>query len=297
MTRWLITGATGQLGTALQVQLGARDGDDVRAVGRADCDLADEAAVRGLLREADDDTVVLNAAAYTAVDAAETDEVTAHAVNALAPGWLAEEAAQRGARLIHVSTDYVFSGDAPLGVDGTPRGYDVDDPTGPISAYGRTKLAGEQAVLAAMPTAAVVRTAWVYAATGTNFVRTMLRLEGERETLDVVDDQTGNPTYAPDLAAGLSALADRMGDDDAPHGVLHAAGSGTATWCELARAVFAAAGADPERVRPTTSAAFVRPAPRPAWSVLSPLSWTSAGLDPLPPWRSSLDRCLGALRA
>ena len=287
-TAWLVTGATGQLGTDLQAVLA---GADVTAVGRDRLDLTDEAQVRAVVTRWRDDAlargarpVVVNAAAYTAVDAAEADEATALRVNGDAPRWLAEELAGRG-RLVHVSTDYVFAGDAR-----TP--YAADDRPDPRTAYGRTKLAGEQAVLAVDDDSVVVRTSWVYAAHGSNFVRTMLRLERERDTVSVVDDQTGSPTWSADLARGLvqAALAPARG-------VLHATNSGTTTWCGLAREVFALTGADPARVLPTSTADFPRPAPRPAYSVLDPASWQAAGLDPLPPWQPSLRACLAQLDA
>jgi dTDP-4-dehydrorhamnose reductase len=226
----------------------------------------------------------LNAAAYTAVDAAETDEDTAFMVNGAAPGWLAEELAGRG-RLVHVSTDYVFAGDAT-------RPYGVDDEPAPRTAYGRTKLAGERAVAAADDDALVVRTAWVYAAHGTNFVRTMLRLEAERDTVSVVDDQTGTPTWSHDLARGLVEAA-----LSPARGLLHATNTGVTTWHGLARLVFELVGADPDRVLPTTTDAFPRPAHRPAYSVLDPASWTAAGLTSLPPWEESVRSCVTRLRA
>jgi dTDP-4-dehydrorhamnose reductase len=186
---------------------------------------------------------------------------------------------------VHVSTDYVFAGDAT-----TP--YEVDAPTGPKSAYGRTKLTGERAVRAALPGASwVVRTAWVYGGTGSNFVRTMVRLERSHATLDVVDDQRGAPTWSRDLARGLVALARAVtgpdGSRPAP-GVYHCTNAGDTTWYGLARAVFAELGADPDRVRPTTTDRFPRPAPRPAYSVLADTSWRAAGLRPLPHWRDAL---------
>ena len=187
---------------------------------------------------------------------------------------------------MHVSTDYVFPGDghAP---------YEPDDATGPRSAYGRTKLAGEQAVRALLPAGGyVVRTAWLYGAAGNNFVKTMARLEGERETVDVVDDQHGSPTWSADLAAGL---ADLVATRPKP-GVYHAANAGSTTWYGLARAVFEELGADPHRVRPTTTDAFPRPAPRPAYSVLSTRSWQAAGLRPLRPWREALRLALAQMR-
>jgi dTDP-4-dehydrorhamnose reductase len=227
--------------------------------------------------------VVVNCAAYTAVDAAEEDEETAFAVNAAGPALLATACARAGARLIQVSTDYVFPGNAD-------RPYDVHDETGPQSAYGRTKLAGELAVREILPDAShVVRTAWLYGATGANFVKTMVRLEGERETVSVVDDQRGSPTWARDVAAGLLALA---GSDVAP-GVLHATNGGETTWHGFTQAIFEELGADPARVLTTTSDAFPRPAPRPAYSVLSPRAWDEAGLPPLQDWRSALAEAFG----
>jgi dTDP-4-dehydrorhamnose reductase len=289
---WLVTGAGGQLGTDLQTVLGQRARDTVTALGRAELDLTDEQQVRAVVRRWLAGTsgrrpVLVNAAAYTAVDAAETDEATAQLVNGAAPGWLAQELAGRG-RLVHVSTDYVFDGAAA-----TP--YGVQHEPAPRTAYGRTKLAGERAVAAVDGDAVVVRTAWVYAAHGSNFVRTMLRLEAERDTVSVVDDQTGSPTWSADLARGLVQAA-----LSPARGLLHATNTGATTWFGLARLVFELAGADPARVLPTTTDAFPRPAPRPAYSVLDPASWTMAGLPALPPWPESVRACLeqlGALRA
>ena len=266
--RALVTGAGGQLGSDLLAVLGP----SARGVTRAELDVTDEAAVRRAVRDAD---VVLNAAAWTDVDGAETAEGAAYAVNATAPALLAAAARESGARLVHVSTDYVFAGDAT-----TP--YDVTDPTDPRSAYGRTKLAGERAVLDAG--GYVVRTAWVYGATGRNFVKTMAALERQRETLTVVDDQRGSPTWSYDLATGLAELA----RSDAPPGVYHCTNTGEATWCDLARAVFEELGADPARVMPCKTEDFPRPAPRPAYSVLSDRAWRDAGLTPLRPWRDAL---------
>ncbi|MGY1857880.1 dTDP-4-dehydrorhamnose reductase [Modestobacter sp. SYSU DS0290] len=287
-TAWLVTGAAGQLGTDLQRLLA---GSDLTPLGRSQLDLTDEAQVRGVVGRWRDDAVargarpvVLNAAAYTAVDAAETDEATAQRVNGEAPGWLAEELAGAG-RLVHVSTDYVFAGDAR-----TP--YGVHDEPAPRTVYGRTKLAGERAVAAAGGDAVVVRTAWVYAAHGSNFVRTMLRLEAERDTVSVVADQTGSPTWSADLARGLVELAGTP-----VRGVLHATNAGSTTWHGFAREVFALSGADPDRVLPLTTAEFPRPAPRPAWSVLDPAAWHAAGLSPLPAWQESLRACLAELGA
>jgi dTDP-4-dehydrorhamnose reductase len=285
---WLVTGARGQLGHDLLEVLAARPDDDVTGLGRAELDLTDETATRAAVRRwlagsRGDRAVLVNAAAYTAVDAAETDEATAQIVNGDAPGRLAEEMAGRG-RLLHVSTDYVFDGTAT-------EPYPVDAPTAPRSAYGRTKAAGERAVADAGGDATVVRTAWVYGRHGGNFVRTMVRLEREKETLAVVDDQVGSPTWSADLAAGLVELGAR---EAAAPPVLHYTNSGAVSWFGLARAVFEEIGADPQRVRPTTTEAFPRPAPRPAYSVLDGSAWVAEGLTPPRPWREALTEAMSA---
>lgn len=259
---------------------GTAAGIPIRGVGSSEVDITDPQAVAAAVEPG---SVVINAAAYTAVDAAETDEDRAAVVNGTGPGVLAAVCADKGARLVHVSTDYVFAGDAT-------EPYRVDAPTGPRTAYGRTKLAGERAVLEALPTAHVVRTAWVYTGDGNDFVATMRRLEGERDTLRVVDDQRGCPTYARDLADGLLELASRA--DGIPGGILHATNAGEATWFDLARAVFEEIGADPERVHPCRSDEFVRPAPRPAYSVLDDSAWIGAGLTPFRPWREALHEAI-----
>jgi dTDP-4-dehydrorhamnose reductase len=285
MTSVLITGARGQLGSDL-VAVAAAAGIPAQAFGSRELDITDpdavDAALTAFARAATGDdvtgrAVVINAAAYTAVDDAEADPDSAYAVNAAGPTHLAQAAARLGLGLIQVSTDYVFPG------DGT-RPYEVDDPTGPHSVYGASKLAGEQAVLEGYPEAHVVRTAWVWGVTGGNFVKTMAKLESARPTLSVVDDQRGTPTYSADLAAGLLELAAA----DLPGGVLHLTNAGETTWFDFARAIFVELGADPERVQPTTTAAFPRPAPRPAYSVLSPAAWVGAGLTPLRHWQDAL---------
>jgi dTDP-4-dehydrorhamnose reductase len=296
-TAWLVTGAGGQLGRELVELLAARRDDDVVAAHRDRVDLADEAGTRTAVRSwlaaataAGRRPVLINAAAYTAVDAAETDEAAALVVNGAAPGWLAEELAGAG-RLVHVSTDYVFGGAVPRGT--TPRPYRTDDEPVPRTAYGRTKLAGERAVTAVGGDALVVRTAWVFAAHGRNFLRTMadLATAGE-EPVAVVDDQIGTPTYAHDLARGLVAAA-----LSPARGVLHATNGGRTTWWGFAREVFTRLGADVERVVPMDSSRLQRPAPRPAWSVLDPAAWLAASLPALPPWQDGVRRCVDALRA
>jgi dTDP-4-dehydrorhamnose reductase len=275
--RWLITGSHGQLGSDLQLVLAGVPGAQVHAVDIEDLDITDSAAVAGAFGSFTPD-VVVNAAAYTAVDPAEADEDAAYRVNATGPAVLAGAVARTGGRLIHVSTDYVFAGDAS-------RPYEVDDPTAPRSAYGRTKLAGEVAVRELLPDASyVVRTAWVYGAAGANFVKTMARLERERDTVSVVDDQRGSPTWSADLARALVELA----TSTAPTGTYHCTNSGDTTWFGFTQAIFTELGADPARVLPTTTDAFPRPAPRPAYSVMSDSAWRAAGLTPMPGWRDAL---------
>lgn len=276
--RWLITGARGQLGTHLAAHLTATSDDHVTAVSRHDLDITDATAVHTTVRAARPD-VIINAAAYTAVDAAETNEPTAYRINATAVNHLGHAAHTAGARLIHVSTDYVFDGEAH-------HPYEPDDPTGPRTAYGRTKLAGEHAAHA--HGAHIVRTAWVYGGPGANFVHTMLRLATERPTIDVVDDQIGSPTNVADLATALIELA----RSPLPPTLLHYTNTGQTSWYELARAILAYAGHDPDRIHPVTSHQFPRPAPRPQWSVLSTNAWTAAGLTPPAIWEAAMTRSL-----
>jgi dTDP-4-dehydrorhamnose reductase len=271
--RWMVVGAGGQLGTDLLLAL---RGQEVASFTRADLDVTDGDAVARAVA-AVVPSVIVNAAAYTAVDAAESDEASASVANAIGPGLLAAAAAVTGARFVHVSTDYVFDGEAT-----TP--YDEAADTAPRSAYGRTKLEGEHAVIREAPDAYVVRTAWVYGATGNNFVKTMAKLERDRDTVSVVDDQRGSPTWSYDLARGLVALA----SSGAPGGIYHCTNAGETTWFGFTRAIFEELGADPDRVLPTTTAAFPRPAPRPPYSVLGNRRWLAAGLDPLPHWRDAL---------
>ena len=288
MLSLLVTGGLGQLGRDV-VAAAARAGvTEVRAPGSAELDITDGAMVSDAVAAATAGTrlVVINAAAYTAVDAAEeAGAARAEAVNAEGPANLAQACAAHRAHLVQVSTDYVFAGDGAAP-------HAVDDPTLPRSVYGRTKLAGEQAVLRSDVSAHVVRTAWLYGAHGGNFVRTIARLAAERDTLWVVDDQHGNPTWTADLADGLVALAQVA--DRVPPGVLHCVNAGATTWFGLARAVFEEIGADPERVQPCTTAEFPRPAPRPANSVLDTTGWSAAGLPALRPWRSALTAAVAA---
>lgn len=280
--RWLVVGAEGMLGRDLVTVL-RRDGEDVTAAGRRKVDVLDLASCRAGVEGHD---VVVNCAAWTAVDDAETHEADAFAVNAVGAANIARAAAAADARLVQVSTDYVFDGEAtsPYAEDAAPA---------PRSAYGRTKLAGEWAALAEAPEALVVRTAWLYGEHGPNFVATMARLAGQRERLSVVDDQRGQPTWTMDVAAAIHRLVAA----DAPSGVWHATAAGETTKWGLARAVFEQLGLDPERVDPTTSDAFPLPAPRPAYSVLGKDRWDTAGVAPLRPWQEALAESVVAVCA
>ncbi|WP_443060210.1 dTDP-4-dehydrorhamnose reductase [Streptomyces sp. NBC_00444] len=277
---WLVTGAGGMLAQGVLGRL-AEAGEQVVALDRAALDLTDRIAVQQAL-ELHRPALVVNCAAWTAVDDAETREAEALAINGDGPAHLAAACASTGTVLLHVSTDYVFAGDAE-------EPYAEDAPTAPRSAYGRTKLAGEQAVLKTLPEHGyVVRTAWLYGTGGPNFVRTMIRLAGERETLDVVNDQRGQPTWSADLAGLLLALGCGALAGTAPAGVYHGTSSGETTWYGFTREIFRLLGTDPDRVRPTTSEAFVRPAPRPAYSVLGHDRFRAAGIEPPRDWRAAL---------
>jgi dTDP-4-dehydrorhamnose reductase len=272
MVRYLIIGAGGMLGHDLAAALAGRD---VVALARADLDITDLESVRAATRGTD---VVINAAAYTRVDDAESEETAAFAINATGAGNVALAAAESGAILVHYSTDYVFDGTAT-----TP--YPEDHPTHPVTAYGRTKAAGERLVLERGPERTfLLRTAYLYGEHGPNFTKTMLRLAADNETVSVVTDQVGQPTWTADVAEQTLALLDA---DTAP-GVYHATNSGSASWFEFARAIFETAGLDSERVLPTDSEHYVQRAPRPKYSVLGHHAWTTAGLAEPRDWREAL---------
>lgn len=273
------------LGADVVSELSGR-GHTVVPLGRDGLDVTDvdavAAAADGAFRDAD---AVINCAAWTAVDDAEEQEAAAFALNAVAPQLLARAAHRAGAAIAHVSTDYVFAGDAD-------QPYPEDAELAPRSAYGRTKAAGEWAVAAASPRHWVVRTAWLYGAGGGCFPRTMARLAVEREELTVVEDQIGQPTWTVDVAAQLAALIENR----APWGTYHATAGGSASWFEFASAVVDATGRS-ARVLPTTSDAFPRPAPRPAWSVLGHQRWHAAGIAPIGPWRDRWEAAADAVLA
>jgi len=272
VTRLLVTGAAGMLGRAT-VAAAQRLGHEVTGLTRADLDICDAAAIEDALRRLRP-TAIVNCAAWTDVDGAEEHGDLAQRANGIAPGLLAVAATAADAHLVHVSTDYVFDGRSH-------EPWVESDPVAPLNVYGRTKLAGEQAVLQDWDGRhAVVRTAWVYGEGGTNFVDTMLRLGADRDEISVVTDQVGRPTWTGHLAAALVELAERREDT----GVFHATGPGAVSWYEFAIEIFDRAGIDC-RVVPTTSDAFPRPAERPAYSVLG--TERDPGVH-LPPWQEGL---------
>lgn len=291
--RILVAGRSGQLATALAALDGSEPGLEIVTLGRPALDLGDPQGVTAHVAALRPDLVV-NAAAYTAVDKAESEEAEAMRINAAGAGALAEAAARAGVPLIHVSTDYVY--------DGEKAGpYVESDPVNPLGAYGRSKLAGEAAVAAVGGVHAVLRTAWVYSAVGANFVKTMLRLAADRPEIKVVADQTGHPTYAPDLAAAVVAMGRRL--DAAPQdrslqGVFHLAGPDPATWFDLASEVMAISkelGGPSATIVPIPTEAYPTPARRPKNARLDMARIRDAYGIVLPPRRESLRRCLGLL--
>jgi len=287
-----VTGTAGQVVTSL-IERGAAAGHEVIAIGRPDLDLADPASVVRALEAAAPD-VIVSAAAYTAVDKAETDSDLAHAVNGAGPGAVAQAAKALGVPLIHISTDYVF--------DGTlDRPYVESDPTGPTGVYGASKLAGERAVLDGHDNSAVLRVAWVYSPFGNNFVKTMLRLAGDRDELGVVGDQVGNPTSALAIADGIIQVATNMVADGSPElrGVFHMTAPGEASWADFAQAIFAASaarGGPSASVRPIATADYPTPAARPANSRLDCRLIARTHGVTLPDWRTSLDDVMDRLQ-
>lgn len=293
--RLLLFGHTGQVATEIRRLAGPDLA--VTALGRDRADLTDPAACAAAITGADADAVI-NAAAYTAVDRAEDEEALAHLVNATAPGAMARAAAARGLPFLHVSTDYVFDGQGG-------RPWREDDPTGPLGAYGRSKLAGERAVAAAGGVHVILRTAWVFAGHGSNFVATMLRVGRDRDRLTVVDDQLGGPTPAAAIAAALvtmarglsESLAEGQGAGPEKTGIFHFAGSPAVSWCGFAREIFARAGWEKTpAVDPIGTADWPTPAARPASSVLDCSRIERAwGID-RPDWHAGLGPVIAELR-
>jgi dTDP-4-dehydrorhamnose reductase len=284
----LVIGRTGQLAVALK-EIG---GDDVVATGRPETDITNASALAAAIR-AHQPALVVNASAYTAVDKAESEPDVAHAVNATGVKRLATVCAQHGLPLIHVSTDYVFSG-----VTGRP--YQTDDPTAPTNTYGKSKLEGERAVAELCPRHLILRTSWVHSPWGTNFVRTMLRLASSQREISVVTDQLGNPTYAPNLAAAI-LVAGRLciaDSSNAPWGTYHVTDAGSTSWYGLACEIFRNAelrGLPRITVKPISTAEYPTPARRPANSQLDISSFQNQfGLE-LPHWREGVAACVNRL--
>ena len=281
--RILLTGRNGQVGWELERTLAPFG--EVIALDRKQLGLADEASIRRATRAAAPN-VIVNAAAYTAVDRAESEPVLASAVNGVAPGILAEEARSGNALLVHYSTDYVFDGEK-----GVP--YREDDPTSPVSVYGRSKLEGEQAIQAAGCRHLILRTGWVYAARGNNFVRTMLKLARERGELSVVGDQTGSPTSAHELAAATATL---LAQGPPADGIYHLSAAGETSWYDYALAIISLTGLVDTKVRRITTADYPTAARRPRYSVLSNEKIRNAAGIALADWRAPLEAVCRALR-
>ncbi len=271
------------------LRAGERAGHELVGVDLPEIDITDQAAVQALLGyvrgEAGGLDGVVNCAAWTDVDGAESSEAAARAVNAQGAGNLARACAQAEMPLVHISTDYVFDGVAPLDGDGRPCPYRESDPTGPRSVYGSTKLEGEEQVRAASPRHTIVRTAWLYGVDGKNFVETMLRLAGEREAVQVVTDQIGSPTWSGHLAPALLGLLERQ-----VSGLVHLTGAGQVSWNGFAQEIFRQAEVSC-RVEEATSEQMARPAPRPAWSALES---EREDVLPMPPWQDGLAGYLAA---
>jgi dTDP-4-dehydrorhamnose reductase len=271
------------------MRAGERAGHELVPVDLPELDITDVSAVSALVARLQEEPAslqgIVNCAAWTDVDGAESKRAQAHAVNVDGASVLATVALQGEIPLLHISTDYVFGGIAPLDRDGRPRPYRESDPTGPRSVYGATKLEGEGVVLGASPENTVVRTAWLYGVDGSNFVDTMLRLAGERDSVAVVTDQLGSPTWSGHLAPALIGLLERR-----VTGLVHLTGGGHVSWNGFAQEIFRQAEVDC-RVEPTTSDQFVRPAPRPAWSALES---EREDVLPLPPWQDGLAGYLAA---
>ncbi len=282
----LVFGTTGQLG--IELARAAPRGTLLLAFGREAADLTHPAACAALVASTDAD-VVINAAAYTAVDAAESDRETARLVNAEAPGAMAGAAAARGLPFLHVSTDYVFDGSGA-------RPWREDDPTAPLGVYGATKLEGERLIAAAGGAHVILRTSWVFSAHGRNFVRTMLRLGAERDTLSVVYDQQGGPTAAADIAGALWTIARAFTDGRGQTGIFHYAGAPAVTWADFAEAIFAASSLPSKpAIRRIATADYPTPARRPANSMLDCTRIGAAYGIGQPDWRPSLARVIREL--
>ena len=291
MMRILVTGKEGQVDTSLQT-LGDKLGLEIIRIGLPEIDLSQPETLEAPVRDARPD-VIISSAAYTAVDKAETEAELAQTINGDAPGALARLAAELDIPILHLSTDYVFAGDKH-------GAYDETDTPAPASVYGKTKLSGEDQIRAATDNHVILRTAWVYSPYGNNFVKTMLRLGETRDELNVVADQYGCPTYAPEIARALLAIAQQVAVDRDPtlRGVFHLTGHGETNWAEFAEAIFAGAearGRKPVRIKPIPASEYPTPAKRPANSRLNGDKLDDTYGLRLDPWRESLDDCLDQL--
>ncbi len=285
--RTLVIGKDGQVGHELSRM--SWPGDDLVSVGREACDLSNQQSIRDLVRRVAPE-IIVNAAAYTAVDKAETERDRCFAVNATAPRVLAEEAAQLDALLIHYSTDYVFNGEKS-------EPYLENDTLDPLSVYGASKAAGEAGVAGAASRYLLLRTTWVYGARGKNFLLTMLRLAQDRPELRVVDDQIGSPTSAGAIAAATSRLIGQYSGSAAavPSGVYHMTAGGATSWCGFARAIFSAGDGPKPNVLPITTAEYPTPAKRPRNSVLSNEKFERTFGFRLTPWQTQIADVLSAM--
>ena len=281
---WLVTGGSGQLGIAVSEELDSR-GMTFTAVGSKDLDITNTNLVRDFVAQ-NSPLVIVNCAAWTDVDGAEADEESAFKVNSRGAENLAIAASSNGSRFIHISTDYVFSGESQ-------KPFDTSDPIDPQSAYGRTKADGERRVLGGYPeNSSIVRTAWLYSPWGKNFAKTMVRLAlNSNDDVPVVNDQIGQPTSASDLAKQIVTL----GDSSAPAGIYHGTNGGQASWFEFAQEIFKLVGANGERVIPTSSSQYPRPAKRPTYSVLDQSAWANTSVNPLRNWRIALKDAMPAI--
>lgn len=284
----LVTGANGQVGSELRDLAAQWPAFEFHFATREEIPLDDREKLQAAI-QAIRPHWIINCAAYTAVDKSETERELAMTINGKAPGWIAEKCRDLGAHMIHLSTDYVFHGEAV-------HPYREDDPVHPVNYYGETKLEGERTVLAALPDAMIVRTAWVYSAHGHNFVKTMLRLMSERKELNVVDDQSGRPTYARDLAATLLHLVEvwpQINQHPTPH-IFHYSNTGAITWFQFAQAIAELSGSNC-LVHPIPSSAYPTPAKRPTNSVMNTDKIRTYLPDAIPHWKDSLHQCLTAL--
>ncbi len=284
----LLFGTTGQVAREVQRRAGSHE---IEALGRDVADFTDPAACAALVEKTDADAVI-NAVAYTAVDKAESEEALATTVNGETPGAIARAAAERGLPLVHISTDYVFDGTGE-----TP--FATDHPTGPLGAYGRSKLVGEEAVRAAGGPHAILRTSWVVSAHGNNFVKTMLRLGGERDKLTIVADQVGGPTCAADIAEACLSIAAHLAEDPGKSGSYHFSGGPDVSWADFAREIFAQSGTDCA-VEDIPTSAYPTPAQRPLNSRMDNSATEATFGIARPDWRVGLNEILselGALKA